>query len=66
MLGRTEIQIIVIDDWPRIKLIIQSPTGVRTESAMYDVAPTVFEPFVKDVVTKAVQTITQKRKQERN
>ena len=57
------IVITVVDKWPHIELIIEGPKNIRTETSMYDIAVTQFEPLVKNAVMQIVQNIHQQRKE---
>ena len=57
MQHRAEVKVTLLSDWPRVKLLIHTTEGVRSESAMYDIATTAFEPYIRDAVAKAIRNL---------
>jgi len=48
--------------WPKLKMIINGPGGVRSIEAPYDTALTQFEVHVKNTLQQSVNNIIQRRK----
>jgi hypothetical protein len=56
-------QVTVIDQWPKLKLMINNNGQVReVHPVQYDIAASQFEPAVKDALQKAVAQIIEPRK----
>ena len=56
-------EVTVIDEWPKLKLIVRRGPNVRSEGPFqYDIANSQFEPAVKDALRLAVDAILNSRK----
>jgi len=56
-------EVTVIDEWPKLKLIVRRGPNVRTEGPFqYDIANSQFEPAVKDALRLAVESILTSRR----
>ncbi len=49
--------------WPKLKLIINSPTGVSVTESYYDTAQTNFEVQVRNVLNSTLTSIIKRRKE---
>jgi hypothetical protein len=59
MLVRTRFEVILLDDWPNVKIIVTQDSGpVREDKKMFDIAAQGhFEPLVLDALRKGIQNI---------
>jgi hypothetical protein len=56
-------EVTIIDEWPKLKLIIRRGPNVRHEGPFqYDIANSQFEPAVKDTLRSACEVILNSRK----
>jgi hypothetical protein len=49
-------------NWPQLKLIINSPFGVRVKDSLYDTALSNFEVELKNTLQQTINQILQRRK----
>jgi hypothetical protein len=49
-------------NWPRLKMIINSPRGVNVTTSLYDTALTNFEVQVRNTLQQIVNDIIKRRK----
>lgn len=62
-MANTTFTVTVIDQWPKLKLLITRGPNVRNEGPyQYDIAASQFEPAVKDSLRLAVDEVVKLRR----